>query len=58
MTEIFNRLSELDEMTMGLDPEHPADLDELHRIADEMDHLEDLLDEINHIEWQNCEHGI
>ena len=58
MIEILNRLSELDEMTLGLDPQNPADRDELRQITDEMDRLEVLLDEINHIEWQNCEHGL
>lgn len=45
MTDLLNRLAELDEETLHLDPENPADLDELHRIADEMERLEDLLAE-------------
>jgi|DEB0MinimDraft_3_1074331.scaffolds.fasta_scaffold41443_1 hypothetical protein len=45
MIDLLNRLAELDEETLHLDPEHPADLDELHRIADEMERLEDLLAE-------------
>jgi len=45
MTDLLNRLAELDEETLHLDPENPAHLDELHRIASEMERLEDLLAE-------------
>ncbi|MEK9748226.1 MAG: hypothetical protein VW443_04850 [Pseudomonadales bacterium] len=49
--EILTKLEELDEQTIGLDPEHPEDLDELHRISAEMERLEDHLAEISHMEW-------
>lgn len=57
MTDLLNRLAELDEETLHLDPENPADLDELHRIAEAMERLEDLLADLSHAEWQETFFG-
>ena len=57
MTEILNRLSDLDEETLAHDPQTAEGSQALDRIRGEMEELESQLAELNHMEWQETTWG-
>jgi hypothetical protein len=57
MTEILNRLEDLDEETMIHDPQTVEGQQALARIRGEMEELESQLAELSHMEWQETTWG-